>query len=92
METRDFTGKVRTVCTTVIIPKAYASEEKLSKACAFAYRLYKKAIKERDKKGYRENLGYDSANKLTDYVSTLDMHYQDQCKAKSYFNQLMDTV
>ena len=92
MITRDFTGKVRTINTTVIMPKPYASEDKLSKVCALAYKLYKRALKERNEKGYRENLGYDSFPALSDLIGRLDMHYQDKCRAEQYFNALMDTI
>lgn len=47
--------------------------------------LVNKAKKERDHKGYRENLGYDQQNKFEDYLSTLDLTYQQRAKLIGHF-------
>ena len=47
--------------------------------------LIENAKKERDSKGYRENLGYDSEGKLRDYMETLGLAYQDEYRVVNYF-------
>lgn len=56
----------------------------LKKAYKKADSLINRAIKERDTKGYRENLGYDSLNKLLDYVAPFHLTYHDECALKDY--------
>jgi len=38
----------------------------------------KKAKKERDEKGYRENLCYDSQIELEEFIGNLDLTYQEK--------------
>lgn len=40
----------------------------MRKAYKFVDKLITKAEKEKDKKGYRENLGYDAQNKVEEYL------------------------
>jgi len=48
-------------------------------------RLINKAKRERDKKGYRENLGYDSQRELEDYLSTLNLSYGEKTRLIALF-------
>lgn len=57
-----------------------------------AEQLYKKACKERDKKGYRENLGYDQIFKLNDYLEKFDLTYSEECQITDYFFKLCDSI
>lgn len=60
---------------------------------AFADTLISRAAKERDKKGYRENLGYDQKNKLSDKISELQTeYYQDYCNILDYFRRRCDSL
>ena len=45
----------------------------------------RKAKKERDTKGYRENLGYDSWYKIEKKICSLNFSYQEKCKVKDSF-------
>lgn len=47
--------------------------------------LINRAKRERDKKGYRENLGYDSQGKLEDYLETLDLSYSEKANLSRSF-------
>jgi len=51
-----------------------------------------KAIKERDRKGYRENLGYDQRIRVRDEVGELDMHYIEKCDVMAYFDSECDKI
>lgn len=65
----------------------------ITKGMRFADKLIAKAKKERDKKGYRENLGYDSFNELSDYLDSvkyLDLH--DRWKVESHFYNECDKI
>ncbi len=62
------------------------------KGITCASNLVKKAIKERDKKGYRENLGYDSKNKLVDFINKLNLHYTLKCDVIDYFDNCCDNI
>lgn len=54
-------------------------EASLRRGMRYAERLVRTAKRERDRRSYRENLGYDQEGKLTDFISTLpDLTYQDQ--------------
>ena len=44
----------------------------------YAKELIKLAKKERDTKGYRENLGYDSDHKLEDFLNKFNFTYQQR--------------
>lgn len=67
----------------------------LAKGCKLAEKFYNKAKQERDKKGYRENLGYDSLSK---FKSELDKiidqceYYKDYSICIDYFNSLCDRL
>ncbi len=54
--------------------------------------LVKIAKKERDKKGYRENLGYDSIYKLEDYLETLSLSYSEKAEVTTYFHAQCDEI
>jgi hypothetical protein len=58
----------------------------------FADSLIKKAENERDKKGYRENLGYDSVYKLEDKMSKLDLNHKESSDLKVYFHEMCDKI
>ena len=63
-----------------------------NKSIKFVDNLYKKAIKIRDTKGHRENLGYDQQPKLEDFMSKLEMPYSDKADVITYFYSKMDSV
>lgn len=52
----------------------------------------RKAKKERDTKGYRENLGYDSWYKIEEKIGSLNLSYQEECKVKDYFYSECDNI
>lgn len=55
--------------------------------------LTNKAKQERDTLGYRENLGYDSENKLYDFVEGLDaLTYQDKTQIYKNFYKICDNI
>lgn len=54
--------------------------------------IINKAKKERDTKGYRENLGYDQYPTLTDKISKLNLSYQEECQIKNYFSEQCDSI
>ena len=54
--------------------------------------LINKAKRERDSKGYRENLGYDSQPELEDYMSKLNLSYQDEAKLIEMFYQYCSEI
>ena len=66
--------------------------KKILKCFKYADKLVDKAIKERDKKGYRENLGYDQDIELRDYISKMDIHYTDQCNVLDHFRNRCDQI
>lgn len=72
------------------IRKGLREKKKLIKAgYAYAEKLYKMACEERDKKGYRENLGYDLRNMLQDKIAILKSEsYQEYCAILEYFDRL----
>jgi len=54
--------------------------------------LINKAKRERDSKGYRENLGYNSHLKLEDYMSALSLSYQEETELKKIFYKQCDEI
>jgi hypothetical protein len=54
--------------------------------------MLNKVKAERDKKGYRENIGYDLYPKVCDYLVKQNLHYQDECKVKEYFDKQCDLI
>ena len=64
------------------------SQEKAiySKAMKKAKSLIAAAKRERDRKGYRENLGYDSRRKLDDFLAALDLSYIAASSVLDYFD------
>ena len=42
--------------------------------------LIKRAIRERDTDGYRENLGYDQQNELANYLNGLGLTYPEHAR------------
>jgi len=57
-----------------------------------AKQIIAKAEQERDRKGYRENLGYDQERKLRDYLSGLDLTYSEQCRILDWFNSACRSI
>lgn len=64
----------------------------LGECYKFADKLVTKAVKERDKKGYRENLGYDQHLKLRDYMSGKGLTYLDECSVMDRFYGGCDNI
>jgi len=54
--------------------------------------LINKAKRERDSKGYRENLGYDSQGELEDYMDGLNLSYQEKAELIKIFYQHCDEI
>lgn len=54
--------------------------------------LINKARSEKESKGYRENLGYDSHRKLEDYMSGLDLSYQEETELMKIFYKQCDEI
>ncbi len=54
--------------------------------------LINKAKGEKNNKGYRENLGYDSQLELENYMSTLDLSYQEKAKLIKMFYEYCDEL
>lgn len=52
----------------------------------------KKAKQEKDKNGYRENLGYDQFYLVKEKVEKLDLNYTEICKVMDYFNSQCDSI
>lgn len=55
-------------------------------------RLIAKAKQERDKTGYRENLGYDQYPILVDYLGTLRIPYKFKSQVLQSFDRLCDNL
>ncbi len=64
----------------------------LRKANRFIKKVITKAERERDRKGYRENLGYDSVHVVEDYLKTLDLSYSEYCALKQEFSIQCDAI
>jgi len=63
------------------------------KAIKHADKLIAKAKRERDARGYRENLGYDSQRNLEAFMSkNHDMTYGEKCHIITYFNRQCDAI
>jgi len=65
------------------------------KGCKLAEKYHNKAVKERDTKGYRENLGYDLMPKFkSDLDKIIDQseHYNDYSICVNYYNSLCDKL
>lgn len=54
--------------------------------------LILKAIRIRDTKGYHENLGYEFSNKLSDYLGTLNLSYQEEADILSKWFNACDNI
>lgn len=54
--------------------------------------IIKKAARERDAKGYRENLGYDQGNKFQDYLNQLDLTYSQHAALTREFDTACDKL
>lgn len=68
-------------------------QKEYNKAMRKADFLITKAIEEKLQKGIRENLGYDSYNKLSDFMGKLEhLTYSDKAEISYYFNCQCDTV
>lgn len=65
---------------------------KISKGKKIVDRFINKAKAYRDKKGYRENLGYDSQPKVEDAICKLDLTYTEKCKIMDYFESECDKI
>lgn len=64
----------------------------LKKAKRFIDSTIRKAKQERDRKGYRENLGYDQYNRVDDYLKSLDLSYSEQAALLQTFNRQCDDI
>ena len=64
----------------------------MNKVKKYIDRLYKKACNYRDKKGYRENLGYDKESQFSSYMCKFNLTYKQECELKDYFYYKMDNV
>lgn len=64
----------------------------LQKAYKIADKYINKAVKERDKKGYRENLGYESYIVFMDEIKKLKLSYQEEAAASDYFHRGCDNI
>ena len=54
--------------------------------------LINKAKGEKNKKGYRENLGYGSQLELENYMSTLNLSYQEKAELIKMFYEYCDEL
>lgn len=54
--------------------------------------LIQQAKEERDKDGYRENLGYDTIYELEDYLKRLALSYQEESEVTKYFYSECDKI
>lgn len=63
-----------------------------NKAIRFVDKIIKIAKKERDTKGYRENLGYDQANKVRDEIYKLGLEYNQEAEVMKYFYLMCDSI
>lgn len=54
--------------------------------------LIDRAKRERDRKGYRENLGYDSQRKLEEFLQTLNLSYSDEARLIELFYKECDKI
>ena len=63
-----------------------------NKAIRYADKLIQKAKQEKDKKGYRENLGYEFDIKLKDFLSDLSLPYRQEVKVMQYFYKQCDSI
>jgi len=54
--------------------------------------LIDRAKRERDRKGYRENLGYDSQGKLEDFFGILNFSYADEARLFELFYAECDKI
>jgi hypothetical protein len=61
-------------------------------ALKYARKLVEKARKERDTKGYRENLGYDQDNKLRNRINKMNLSYGEQAAIMTEFYKLCDNI
>ena len=55
-------------------------------------RLINRAKKERDSKGYRENLGYDSQGELENFMNTLKLSYGEKAQLIKLFYEYCDEI
>lgn len=63
-----------------------------NKAKTIVDKAIAKAKKERDTKGYRENLGYEQYNKVKERVQKLGLSYNEVEETMSYFEKQCDTI
>lgn len=54
--------------------------------------LIRRAKRERDAGGYRENLGYDQRRKLQDYLNALDLTYSKRAALMGEFDRACDAI
>jgi len=67
----------------------------LVKGCKLAEKFHNKVVRERDTKGYRENLGYDLIQKFKedlDKIIDQSEHYNDYCICVNYYTNLCDKL
>ena len=68
------------------------SPHRLRKARDKSRKLIAKAERERDLKGYRENLGYDQYRSLEDYCATLCLSYTETSIILGAFDNACDAL
>lgn len=55
-------------------------------------RIIAESKRERDTRGYRENLGYDRRPELIACINLLVLPYQDQCQILAEFDAACDNI
>ena len=71
---------------------AYSLSADKKRGFEIVRKMIKKAEKERDTKGYRENLGHDQYPVLMSQLYLLDLSYQDQVEIVDYWADLCDAL
>ncbi len=69
-----------------------SNEDRFEYAMEFAKRLIKVSRREKEKTGYRENLGYDRRISLQDYLSERNLPYRDECKILDWFDRACESI
>lgn len=64
----------------------------IDKGKSRANSLVRLAKKERDERGYRENLGYDSIYELENFIKTLALSYREESDVIKYFYSQCDII
>ena len=54
--------------------------------------LIHRAVLQRDRHGYHENLGYEQVHQLENYMAGLDLSYSEYCSLITDFNRQCDAL